>query len=221
VAKSKNGNLPKEPRLTRTWVRTLIALTASLAVGLAPFLGTMKVPLFTPLLSVIPTQLQGEAIAISSAAMTLVAIYVQWLGKTGIAQRRLAILFRRVGLCAIVALVGLILVSNRLVVRVPYLGGQHTATFLKGIRRPKPDICAGISIESCIAYPLTFNDARITDYWGDGQMYLARVIFLLAYTTCLCLFAGLLGLLVLRLDSKSGSRSKRGQKIRTQRRVPL
>src|SRR5215475_12041913 len=69
---------PKLPRLASDWVRYLLGFTVSIGVGLAPYLGLVGVPLFTPLLSLIPHSLQSIAIPISIASMGIIAVVVQW-----------------------------------------------------------------------------------------------------------------------------------------------
>src|SRR5215469_3210132 len=68
----------KLPRLASDWVRYLLGFSVSIAVGLAPYLGLVGVPLFTPLLSLIPQSLQSIAIPISIASMGIIAVLVQW-----------------------------------------------------------------------------------------------------------------------------------------------
>ncbi|HEY8998404.1 MAG TPA: hypothetical protein VIM60_10915, partial [Edaphobacter sp.] len=69
---------PKLPRLASDWLRYLLGFSISVGVGLAPYLGLVGVPLFTPLLSLIPHSLQHIAIPISIASMGVIAVLVQW-----------------------------------------------------------------------------------------------------------------------------------------------
>src|ERR1051325_2256248 len=74
---------PKEslPPLTSTLVRYVLGFGVSVGVGLAPYLGRLNVPLFTPLLSMMPVSLQDTAIPLSAALMGVVAVAIQWHGR--------------------------------------------------------------------------------------------------------------------------------------------
>jgi hypothetical protein len=175
----------------------VVSLFVSVGVGLAPVLGTVGVPLFTPLLTLIPLQIRSEAITLSTAAMGLIAITIQWSSHRAPGKRILEKRFRVVLATTLVTFIILFLVSNFLVVPVHYLTGQKKVSFLKGFSRPIPDPCAGLSDEACIQQKLTFNIADVDGYWGDGQIALSRCAFLLAYVGLLAQFGVLIGYLVL------------------------
>lgn len=189
---------PAPQPITRLWVRTLISLTASVAIGLAPFLGTLNIPLFSPLLSLIPIQIQKEAITLSTSAMSLVAIAVQWGAGVNVNLRVIEKRFKRILVIAAITFILLFTVSNFLVVRVPYLDGSRSASFLKGFRRPIPDPCSGKSDESCVQSVLSFDEAKLAGYWGNDQIALARFAYLLFYVALMAQFGALVGFLVLR-----------------------
>lgn len=73
--------------LTRVWVRSLIGFSVGVAVGLAPYLGVTGVPLFTPLLELIPSTARHTTIPLSAALMGLVAMWVQWYGADKLSDR--------------------------------------------------------------------------------------------------------------------------------------
>jgi hypothetical protein len=189
---------PALPPMVHLWVRALLGLSVSVGVGLAPFLGTLGVPLFTPLLSLIPIQLRTEAITLSTAAMSLTAIAVQWNADGRLTMRLLEKRFRKTTISSVLTFVLLFAVSNFFVVRVHYDNGSKSTSFLKGIYRPEPDPCAGKSDEACIQRVTTFNEASVASYWGDAQISVARFAFLLSYVALLAQFGLLVGYLVLK-----------------------
>lgn len=191
------------PLTARLWARTLIALTVTVGIGLAPLLGGVGVPLFSPLLSLMPVEVQKQAITLSTAAMSLIAIVVQWSGTSRLQLKVLSRRFKLTLISAILSFVLLFAVDNLFVVRVPYLGGAKSASFLKGIRRPQPDVCVGLSDVSCIKQRLSFDAGRIAGYWGDEQISIARSVYLLSYIALLSHFALLVGLIVLRESRKA------------------
>jgi hypothetical protein len=193
-----DASVPVLPPVLRLWVRMMLALTVSVGVGLAPLLGTLSVPLFSPLLSLLPLQIQGVSITLSTAAMALVAIWVQWHATSIFGRGDLDQWFKKSILSAVAFFLLLFTANNFLVVRVSYMGGQRAVSFLKGIVRPQPDECAGLSDQNCIKDRLHFDEGSIAGYWGDSQINLARYLFVLFYTVLLSHFAVLIGLLVIR-----------------------
>jgi len=74
------------PAAVRKWVTYVVAFSVSVAIGLAPLLGKLRVPLFSPMLDMIPTYFQDSLITLTSALMGLVAVVVQWFSETGLSQ---------------------------------------------------------------------------------------------------------------------------------------
>ena len=63
--------------LAKHWIQLLLGFGVSVAIGLAPYLGKF-IPLFTPMLAILPDAVQPIAIPLSAAAMGIVAILSQW-----------------------------------------------------------------------------------------------------------------------------------------------
>jgi len=83
------NRLPSPPRRTRGWKRYLLSFGVSVGVGLAPYLGNVRVPLFSPLLDLIPATLQNTILPLSTALMGVVALSVQWYGGERVTRKRL------------------------------------------------------------------------------------------------------------------------------------
>jgi hypothetical protein len=64
--------------LGRRLVRYTLGFTVGIAVGLAPFLGRVKVPGFSALLELYPVQMQQNLIILSSFLLGIVAIAIQY-----------------------------------------------------------------------------------------------------------------------------------------------
>jgi hypothetical protein len=139
--------------------------------------------------------------------MGLIAICVQWYAPSGLTESDLQTWFRRTIISAIFSLFLMLTASNFLVVRVPYLAGEKSASFLKGFVRPQPDECRGMSTAQCIRNKLSFDDSEIESYWGEGQIAVSRYIFLICYTCLLSHFGLLIGLLVVREDARRNLKS--------------
>src|SRR5690349_21572880 len=73
-------NLPSPPSFTKRFMRYLLGFGVSVAIGLAPFLGQLDVPLFKSLLTILPPDERAVAVPLSATLMGTVAVAVQWYG---------------------------------------------------------------------------------------------------------------------------------------------
>src|SRR5215831_18218672 len=147
--------LPKAPPVARLWVRYMLGLGVSVLVGLAPYLGRVKVPLFAPLSALIPLWEQDSLIPLTTAAMGVVAAAIQWYGGERVSRRWLSRWFAGTLILVILAFVLLAYVHNSVVVAVPYQGTQ-SASFLVGFTRPFKTPCPeDVSDSECIRDHLT------------------------------------------------------------------
>jgi hypothetical protein len=184
---------------TKLWVRLTLSFSVSVAIGLAPLLGKVSVPLFSPLLTLLPITIQNQAVTLGAVAMGLIAIIVQWTAGMEVKERWLKEMFRRSIVLAALTFVVLAIASSFLVAHVHYDGTNRSVTFAVGIVRPTPDpLCAGMSDSACIEKKLSFNPIEIESYWGDKQVKLSELLLTLTYVGFLATFGFLVGLLVLR-----------------------
>jgi len=185
---------PRLPRLASDWVRYLLGFTVSVGVGLAPYLGLIGVPLFTPLLSLIPLSLQSTAIPTSIASMGIIAVLVQWRRRAPSKPRE----FRLAVTLAIVTLVLFVSLEVLAVAHVEVPAVDQTVSFAVGFSTPQRPPCEGLSRDACIAQRLGFDEAVIDTYFGDTQTRLTKLALLLAYIGFMSSFGWMVGLLLLR-----------------------
>ncbi len=190
--------MPELPVTAKRWVRYVLAFGVSAAVGLAPYLGRLHVPLFSPLLDLIPQPLQDATIPPSAALMGVVAIGVQWFGSEKLSLRAMRRWFYWTAVLAIVAIVLLTISYIFFVVPVQIRGGQQTVRFVVGFSRPMRSPCTTeISDSECIKR-LTLDQAAVNSFWGDRQVKIAQLCLILSYLTAAVVFGSLIGLLVVR-----------------------
>jgi len=190
---------PRPPTpLARQLVRYILGFGVGVGVGLAPYLGLLRVPLFTPLLALIPDSIQNTVIPLSAALMGLVAIVIQWYGGEALKAGRLRKLFGKTLLVSGGAFVLLLIIHTQVVVAVPILGGSDSVPFVVGFTRPNKSPCTEeVSDAECIKR-LTLSTSAIESFWGDRQVRLARLILMSAYLLLTSSFGALIGLIILR-----------------------
>src|ERR1051325_9348800 len=74
--KAAKPELPTQ--LIKDWVYYVVGFGAAVGIGLAVWLGKAGVPLFSPLLDIIPNELRPTLIPLSSTLMGVVAVVVQY-----------------------------------------------------------------------------------------------------------------------------------------------
>ena len=201
--------LPPPPPLARKLWRSILAFGVTFVVGLAPYLGRVRVPGFTPLLSLIPTSIQDTAIPVSAAVMGMVAVRIQWSGFDKLSQVWLNKWFKPTLSLFVLGAITITVLHIFVVTRVQFLGGKDAESFVVGFVRPnRPPCTEEISDAECIKY-LTFDPARIESFWGDRQVRIAKICLVLTYVALISSFGVLVGLLVLKQLSMSGPRAPR------------
>lgn len=188
---------PRRRGLAQSWARTLVTLGVGVAVGLAPYLGTLDVPLFRPLLDLIPDSLRDTTIPLSAALMGLVAVAVEWYGRERPSPTLMRWGFAGTLVAALIALLAFMWVQTSTVVTVRSGSGSATS-FVVGSSRPATCGCPpAISDEQCIN-GLSWNESAITECWGDRQVRRAGLMLRLTYLLTTGLFGALVGFLAIR-----------------------
>jgi hypothetical protein len=192
-------NTPRPPTpLARKLVRYILGFSIGIGVGLAPYLGLLNIPLFTPLLALIPDSIQNTIVPLSAALMGIVAVVVQWYGGEYLTRKWLRKSFARTLLIVMIGFISLLIIHTSVVVTVPILGGEDSVAFVVGFSRPiKPPCTAEVSDAECIKR-ITFDTSVIESFWGDRRIRIAKLSLMLAYLLFTGAFGALIGLIVLR-----------------------
>jgi hypothetical protein len=198
------------------WVRMTLSFSVSVTIGLAPLLGRLKIPGFEPLLALLPITIQTEAIVLSSVAMGLLAVMIQWYAGMSVPLIWLKRTFRRAMLISLVSFFLVLISFIFLVAPVEYEGGKKSIRYAVGMFRPLPDqLCSGLSDAACIQRKLSFNPAEIESYWGDKQIRFSELILIVTYTLLLSTFGTMIGLLVVRQNLAASKRRGKPDKPAT------
>jgi ABC-type antimicrobial peptide transport system permease subunit len=189
--------IPAAPPLATKWAKYVVGFGVSVAVGLAPYLGRLNVPLFTPLLNLIPPSVQDTAIPLSAALMGIVAVLIEWYGMSTLTLDTVQKWFSRTVLWIIAGFILLTIIQTRVVARVSMSGGKETASFLVGLHDPLTPPCERLGKAECIKL-ITTDPAKIESHWGDDNIANAKLALLFSYLAFTSGFGFLVGLLVLR-----------------------
>jgi hypothetical protein len=185
----------KLPPVAVELIRYVLGFSVSVSLGLAPFLGKLDVPGFSPMLSFIPCSLQDLAIPLSSAAMGLVAIGTQWRASMQHRTERIVEKFRRTIQLSIIALAVLTAVEIFGVVQIDVPAVNRTAAFAIGPIHPHRFPCESLGRAECI-HKIGLNENQINGYFGETQVNLTKCILVIAYVTFMSCFGALVGMLI-------------------------
>ena len=205
-ASVNNTNKPKPPtKISNDFVRYLVGFGVGVAIGLAPYLGVLDIPLFTPLLSLIPVTLQDTVIPLSAAIMGVVAVVIEWYGRERITHAWLSKMFNRTLIIALIVFLVLVSIHTLFVVRIPIDSASDAVSFVVGLERPLREPCTElISDAECIKL-LTFDPSLISSFWGDRSIRLASLVLMLTYLVFTSTFGALVGLVLLRNRRKDST----------------
>ena len=175
-----------------------MGLAVGVAVGLAPYLGTQQVPLFTPLLDMVPASIRDSTLPLAAALMGTIAASVQWFGSDRTSLRTLRWAFLATLGCCLLTLSLFMWVNSSYVIKVSAEGGTRTTSFVIGLTRQPSCTCpAGASDEQCID-GLSWDQSAIAQCWGDRAIRQASLLVRGTYLLATGAFGALVGLLVLR-----------------------
>lgn len=201
---SERAPAPPTP-LARRYVRYILGFTVGVAVGLAPFLGVVDVPLFAPLLSMFPDSLRLTAVPLSSFVMGLVAVGVQFTAGERIGRRRLRRWFVVTFVAILAGLVVLPILYSELVVIVSDVAaregdGTLYVPVVVGTSRPDPPLkdCAcepSLEDEECL---VGIGLSNAEECWGRRQVARSRLALTFSYLFLTGSFGALIGLLLLQ-----------------------
>jgi serine/threonine protein kinase len=182
-------------RKRQMWKFLTLGLGVSVGIGLAPYLGNLKIPLFQALLELIPRSLQNTLLPLSAVLMGIAAIVAQWYATERVSTEWLQ--KRVLGLLwiSLLSLILLIIVHTFVVVTIPILNGTENVSFIVGFIRPTTPPCPPeVSDAECIKR-ITFDPSAIDSFWGDRQVRIAKLSFIFSYlcfTTSVGLLIGLI-----------------------------
>ncbi len=194
-----NMTPPQSPPSTRRFLRYFLGFGVGAMAALAPYFGLAGVPGFRTLLELIPYDLRDTLLPVAGALAGIVAVVVQWYGRERISPGSRKAAFLALLLGSVVLLGFFVHYHFENVVVVAFEGEKERVSFTVGSDpRPTREPCpVGISDASCIKL-LTFNPARVRDFWGDESIRQGQKRLLFSYCFFFMAFGGLVGVVFLR-----------------------
>lgn len=200
--------------LANRYVRYVTGFGVAVGIGLAPFLGKYKVPLFEPLLNLFPPDSRSTLIPLSAFLMGLIAVAIQFYASETIERpairRRFTFGFAAI-LLAFVGLATIYTPQRVLRLRDPSTGRDEPV--ILGWSRSESCPCEAESDEDCY-YSLESPD----DCWPSASQ--VQLTLHLLYLTLTGGFGGLIGLLLLQEEARQQEKKKQAQKQASKKPAP-
>lgn len=201
------------PPLAAYWVRLVLGFGVSVAVGLAPYLGSLHIPLFAPMLSLIPASVQPIAIPVSATSMGIIAILVQWYGSVKPGRLWLRAMFGRTLAVCFLSFIALVAIEMVAVVRVDVPATNSTVSFAVGLGKPSAPPCVALGRADCIRHKLGLDEALIDSYFGENAVNTTKLSLVLSYVAFMSSFGALVGLLLLIGRPELSRENSRSRKV--------
>jgi len=197
--------------------RSVRWFTIWLLVGMAPFLGKVKVPGLAALIELYPSSLQGWLIPVSGVLMGMIAVIVEFAGSTPTPKRTVRRWLARTSGIFAISFVLLVCVYTFAVVQVdrPVLRDANSApdvvslAVITGSRSVPPQFpgseckCAARQpAERCIA-DITLNPANVATCFGSDRIAFAILALVFLYLAVTGSFVAAIGILVIRKRSSA------------------
>lgn len=187
--------------------RRILGFGVWFAIGLAPFLGKIRVPGFTAVIEMYPATLQSWLIPLSGLFMGMMAVTIEFASEQRIGKARLTSWFIRAAATfglSLIVMIALYLFTVTTVdqnIRLPNGElGQVTHAFVTGrstVASPSPCGCvAGMDAEQCLK-EISLESTKIKACFGARPIKFATFSLALVYLVLTGSFVAAVGLLML------------------------
>jgi hypothetical protein len=186
------------PAPVRNFIRDARGFSVAVAIGLAPLLGTVNLPLFRPLAALLPFQIRDEVTIVTAFIMGIVALAAEFYAADRMSRRTVR---RRFAYAAAGLLVGLgaFTVTSKLFTTTAPTGpnGRDVVRVLIGPQRLDSCTCRKelVSDAACVQ-TLVLEESAVEQCWGRQT---GRALLLeLCYVIAMAGFGALVGIYGLR-----------------------
>jgi hypothetical protein len=204
--------------LARQYVRLVVGFSVGVGLGMAPFLGALKVPGFKDLLSLYPDDLRDPLVATGAFLMGVVAVVIQFYAGEQVSRNDVRRLFRRTLIVVGVALVLLVVLWVQYVLLVPTTG-EPASFIVAGDRLPTCPCDAAISKIECVQR-LGARPGGVSRCWSDEAAKWVSLALFASYFLLTGGFGALIGLLMLQKAAKQQEAGRAAKRRRKAKRRP-
>jgi len=188
----------EETPIQKNYLRYILAYTVTLGVGLAPLLGKIRVPGFSPIAEVFPVNLQRGVLPFATFLMAIPVIAVHFFSRDRIHLPTLNVLFAIVGPIVIVLPFLLYFLYSSYVVQVDFDGGRGFAAYVVGEQMLPDCPCGKLDIVRCIAEVITANPSAVTACYRRQEINARSSALAIVYLLLMLSLGTLIGLLILK-----------------------
>jgi len=187
------------PDNLREFVPYGLGFVVFFAVGMSPFLGTVEIPGFKALLTLMPENLRDTAIPISAFIMGLIGASIQHYAMSKPTQAWLKRQFSNAWKLALGSVASLIVIYTFVIVPFEVVQPERGTIYVQvGFYRPQNPLCPpDVSDATCLAR-VTIDRARIDGHWGDVNVRCAALTLQAAYWASTGFLVWLIGVLYMR-----------------------
>lgn len=197
--------------IQKTYTRYILAYTVTLGVALAPLLGKIRVPGFSPIADVFPANLQRGVVPFASFLMALPVICVHFFSRDRVRISVINRLFAIVIPAVIVLPFLLYFLYSNYVVQVDFEGGRGSGAYVVGERMLPDCPCGKLDIARCIAEVLTANPAAVTACYDRREINARRTALAIVYLLLMLGFGTLIALVILKEMRRSSAEARKAR----------
>lgn len=211
-----DGYSPAPPTpLARRLVKLLLGFGVGVGIGMAPFLGTLRIPLFDALLTLYPNDLRPSLIPLAAFLMGFIAVGVQFLHGERLRRAYLRVAFLVAFALVFAGFVWLLAIYDDRVLRitVPATGESYTFVIAPERRRAACPCDVDWSDKECLSE--STDPARVEKCWDSRALRRSRKVLRGGYLLLTGGFGAVIGLLLLqerptrRRSAVPGARKRR------------
>lgn len=204
--------------LARQFVRLVVGFSVGVGLGMAPFLGALKIPGFRALLSLYPNELRGELVATGAFLMGVVAVVIQFYAGERVSRANVRRLFRRTLIVVGVALGLVVVLSVEFVTRVETTG-EPASFILAGARLPTCPCPPQLQDSECLRL-LGAGDDGVPRCWSERAEKRVSLALFGSYFLLTGGFGAMIGLLMLQKAAKQQEAGRAAKRRRKAKREP-
>lgn len=202
--------LPVLPRHASKWLRYVIAFSVTLAVRLAPLLGRVRIPGFSPIIELFPVNVRAVAVPFAAFVMAIPAVLVQYF-----AGERIRFFRPRFVLSLALTLFALLLILFYLygtyVIQVQTIGGAGSLSYIVGSKMKTKCECMKkqMDIVPCIGRAISTSSQEVDDCDEDQELRRRKILLSMTHIVMTACFGALVGILVLKENEQPPSPQRR------------